>query len=181
MNSMKKTIILICIQIIAIFLCLNTNIVYSEYNNEENIVSVSNWKELKKEIETSNNATKKIIIEANENEALEADSTITIKENQKVLIITQKNVIIKRKSEFKESLLESKGILTLGDSTMNGSITFDGNTEKVISNNPLIKIEKGNLTINNNINIQNNHSTENGGGIAVKDATINIFRRNNTK
>ena len=172
---------LIYIQIILVLMCSNINIVYSRDNNEENIKIVNSWEKLKEEIESTNNTTKKIVIETNKSENWEADSTITIKENQKILIITTNNVVIQRKQEFKESLLENKGILILGNDEMEGNITFDGNKEKVTSNKPLINSEKGELIINNNINIQNNHSTENGGGISLTNTTATIMRRNNTK
>lgn len=172
---------LIYIQIILVLMCSNINIVYSRDNNEGNIKIVNSWEKLKEEIESTNNTTKKIVIETNKSENWEADSTITIKENQKILIITTNNVVIQRKQEFKESLLENKGILILGNDEMEGNITFDGNKEKVTSNKPLINSEKGELIINNNINIQNNHSTENGGGVSLTNTTANIMRRNNTK
>ena len=111
-------------------MCSNINIVYSRDNNEGNIKIVNSWEKLKEEIESTNNTTKKIVIETNKSENWEADSTITIKENQKILIITTNNVVIQRKQEFKESLLENKGILILGNDEMEGNITFDGNKEK---------------------------------------------------
>lgn len=175
-KNILKTIIVI--QAMIVIFSTSKNIAYG-YDNVENTAIVNSWESLKKEIETSTNSVKKIKIELDENENWEANSTITIKENQKISLISNDEVIIKRKANFTEGLIKNNGILTLGDNIMSGKIIFDGNKENITSNSALLKSDNGTITINNNITIQNNHSTENGGGISANNTTVNISRRNN--
>ena len=142
-------------------------VAYKVDYQEENI-SVSNWSELKNAIENTNDncstldTSKKIcylkkqVITLNPG-TWTADSMITIKSNQKVVLkSTQAITITRATTNTANPFFNILGSLDLGINNMSGTITLDGNKANVAATSSLIKIDSGTLNFYNNITLTNN-------------------------
>lgn len=157
--------------IIILMLILFINPIIVKVYALNNVVEVTGWKELKDTID-SQNENIKIILKQSQNWS--ADSTIEIKKNQQIEIVSDDEIIIERNQNFKNNFIENQGTLTLGNNEMSGNIIFDGNQENITADNSLITSINGRIEISKNVTIKNNHSTKDGAGLISKQSTVNI-------
>lgn len=175
------------------------NIYKIEY--EEKNVEVSSWDQLKEiidnnknEIASIDNTAKtctlyKLIIHMKSQENWIATNTITVEEQQNIVLTTSENITASRGSDLKSSpLILLKGSLSIGTGDMTGKITLDGNKKNIESSSTLIDVENGTLNLENNSTLCNNinkttaitmasttiNYTSFGSAIYSKGGTINI-------
>lgn len=127
--------------------------------------TASSWEELSKII--AKGGAKRIKLK-NSNEWI-ANKQITISHNQQITLTTEESIQIVRAENYKGALLENKGILDIGQENMKGSITIDGNKQKVNAIESMLN-NTGTLNISNKVTLSNNKllstNTTNGSAIS---------------
>ena len=143
---------------------------YKDYNQsvykleyQDKRVEVNNWTELKNAIEQNANeivsidnqektcTLNSLTIQINSNAGWTATDTINIKEQQKITLLPNDNVVFLRDVNLKDNpFFNIKGELNIGTNNMKGSITLNGNKENVDSSSTLIKVENGILNLYSN-------------------------------
>ncbi len=169
-------------------------------NNEESIIYVSNWDELKQKIEESNvNSNIEIHLRSDEESLIwEAASTLIIPQDKTVTLIADSDITIKRLDDFTEdtrenskfvedsmnnhgALIETWGTLNINTSSENKTITLDGATTYQV-NYSLIDVRLGNININNMVIKDNVKQGGHGGGLKVnKTATGSNIKISNVE
>ncbi|MBP5442217.1 MAG: hypothetical protein J6Y60_03170 [Treponema sp.] len=137
--------------------------------------AITTWSGLKTAIEEyGSNLTEKTFTIAGD---LDADSTISVTGNIKIIAYDASGATITRNSSYKNALFSVSGtnvILALG-SADNNPITIDGNKDTVTAQKSLITVSDGaELQLNNNITLQNNKTSASGGAISADGATIRM-------
>ncbi len=177
------------------------NILYKVEYRDKN-VQVGSWNELKEVINNNKNEivniddTKKIctlyrlVINLKNNGNWNATSSITVKEQQNIILTTVDDLKILRGEELVNlPLFLVNGSLSLGTNNMTGKIIIDGNKDNVEATSTLLRLEQGKLNIYNNVILCNNlnkttHRTINsttqdytsfGSAIYSKSSTINMY------
>ena len=168
---------------------------------EEKEVEVNSWNQLKETIESNKDIIAdiddtnktctlyKLIINMKAQGDWTATNTITVKEQQNIVLTTSENITALRGNDLKTSpLILLNGTLSIGTSSMTGKITFDGNMANVESSSTLISIENGTLNSEKNSILCNNMNkttslvkssttkdyTSFGSAIYSKNGNINI-------
>ena len=140
-----------------------------KYEIEEK--SVKNWDELKKMIEENQKNGKfddtekcfktkslKISLNKGDTNVYIANSSISINHFQKIQLISNDEITIKRdKSLTKLPLFKAEnGIFILGEENMKGKIILDGDKKNVASTSHLIQLISSEFTMYNNVTLCNN-------------------------
>ena len=170
MKKYSKYLLVLCI---VLFSCFFGYICYSGINSlfmtnlsgsNYKTVEVTTWNELKNAI--SDNTCNKIIIKSN----LVANSVINIK-NKEITIISNNNVTINRDASFTGYFFKitDGSKLYFGDS--NYKIIING--IKTLKSDTVFIAEDSNLNLNN-ISVNNNYSSSDGGAVRVIRSTANI-------
>lgn len=127
-------------------------------------ITASNWEELYQIIATG----KSKIVELKNSGKWIANKKITISDKQQITLIAEEQIDVIRAENYKETLLQNEGVLDIGIENMTGSITIDGNKQKVNAEESLLK-NTGILNLSNKTTLKNNKLTdinkENGSAI----------------
>lgn len=129
--------------------------------------TASSWEELKNLIASGGSQS----IKLQNSDQWIANQKITISNKQQISLIAEEPIHIIRAQNYKETLFQNEGVLELGIQNMVGSITIDGNKEKVNANESMI-CNTGILNISNKAILRNNKLTDiskvNGSAISSK-------------
>lgn len=153
---------------------------------EVNEVEVDSWDKLKEKINSDTctyNANENILyrnvfnIKLKSSNNWNANEEISIKSWQKVTLIPEDNITIKRAENFKGCFITNKGILILGDPNNEKELIFDGNGEYVEAEGSIITVSNGKLTTYQNVILQNNNcgGAKPGGALTIESSDVSII------
>jgi hypothetical protein len=101
----------------------------------------------------------------------------TVEVSNNITITTKPGaaVILMRNSAFYDDMIKvTAGGLTLQAGTDGGSLTLDGNGALVTATGSLVRVESGDLTMEDGVTLQNNQTTTEGGGVYFNGTTFTM-------